>query len=429
MTKVWGLPKARLYATVYREDDEAETLWKQVTDIDPRPCHALRGEGQLLGDGDTGPCGPCSEIHIDLGEGCCDKGHIKGHVCNVNAGCARYIELWNLVFIQYNRDAAGQLTRLPPPHVDTGLGLERTVAVLQDKRSNYDTDLFWPLIEATAKLSGRDPGNPDLLPAFRVIADHARALTFSITDGALPSNEGRATCCGASCVGPPATDGKLGMHEPFIHKLVPTLVEMLGQAIPRSASARPMPPTSSKMKKSGSTDVLDRGIAIFEDMAAKTIGQGRKGLSGDDAFKLYDTYGFPLDLTQLMAREKGLAVDQAGFDAALEAHSGRGPARRASSCWPKRGSGPWPPREDESVFVGYDQLEAETAIRRFRLGEEGQVTVVLAETPFYAESGGQVGDRGVIQGEGFQIAVKDTQKQGDAVLHLGRLTQGHIPKK
>ena len=422
LTKVWGLPKDKLYATVFREDDEAEALWKQVTDINPSHVMRFDEKDNFWEMGETGPCGPCSELHIDLGEGTCDMQHDKHHVCNVNAGCSRYIELWNLVFIQYFRDSSGKLNPLPATHVDTGLGLERTVAVMQGKASNYDTDLFWPLIEETAKITGKDPGNPELLPAFRVVADHVRALTFSITEGALPSNEGRGYVVRRILRRGARYGRQLGMREPFIYRLVPTLVNMLGQAYPEIGQRTEHAVHVIKNEEERFNDVLDRGINIFEDMSAKVIG-GSKVLSGSDAFKLYDTYGFPLDLTQLLAREKGISVDQEGFDTALEAQRTR--AREAGK-FVLAEEGEWTvvSEGDDSIFVGYKENTAETAVRRFRRGDEDAVTVVLAETPFYAESGGQVGDQGEIVGSGYRIVIEDTQKQGDSTLHIGRFTEG-----
>ncbi|MCK5146968.1 alanine--tRNA ligase [bacterium] len=423
LTKVWGLPKDRLYATVFREDDEAEALWKKVTDIAHGNIMRFDEKDNFWEMGETGPCGPCSELHIDLGEGCCDMQHIKGHVCNVNAGCSRYIELWNLVFIQYFRDGSGSLNPLPATHVDTGLGLERTVAVIQGKASNYDTDLFWPLIEETAKLSGMDPGNPELLPAFRVIADHVRALTFSITDGAIPSNEGRGYVLRRILRRGARYGRQLGMHEPFIYRLVPTLVDMLGKAYPEIGQRYEHAAHVIKNEEERFNDVLDRGIDIFEEMAGLTIKRGEKVISGENAFKLYDTYGFPLDLTQLIAREKGLSVDQQGFNDALESQRQR--AREAGKfVLTEQGNWTVASVGKDSLFVGYDVFEIDTAIRKYRIDDEGVVTILLAETPFYAESGGQVGDQGEINGKDYKITVEDTQKLGDAYIHMGRFTEG-----
>ncbi len=422
VTKVWGLPKNRLWATVFREDDEAETFWKKVTDIDPSRVLRFDEKDNYWEMGETGPCGPCSEIHIDMGEGYCDKSHIKGHVCGVNAGCARFIELWNLVFIQFNRDDKGKLHPLPEKHVDTGLGFERAVAVLQGKKSNYDTDLFIPIMDHIAGITGKDRQAEETLPAFRVIADHIRALTFAITDGAIPSNEGRGYVLRRLLRRAARYGRNLGMHEPFIYKLVSTVIDVMGEAYPEIKERAQHITHVIKSEEERFNEVLDRGIEIFESVASDIRKKGQKIIPGSEVFRLYDTYGFPLDLTRLMAREKDLEIDQKGFEKEMDQQRER--ARKKAKFTVEEG-GEWIElsKGDESAFIGYERIEAKAEIRRMR-SHDGFVTVILNQTPFYGESGGQVGDTGEIAGKGFRIEVTDTQKQGDQILHIGRFIEG-----
>jgi len=422
VTEVWGLPKDRLWATVFREDDEAEVLWKKVTDI--KPSHVLRFDEKdnFWEMGEMGPCGPCSEVHIDLGEGYCDKQDVPGHVCEVNAGCARIIELWNLVFIQYNRDESGKLTPLPAKHVDTGLGLERAVAVIQGKKSDYQTDLFLPIMERISEITGTPLDHPETLPAFRVIADHIRALTFAITDGAIPSNEGRGYVLRRILRRAARYGRNLGMHEPFIYHLVSTVIDILADAYTEIGERAQHTTLVIKAEEERFNDVLDRGIEIFEKVAADALKGSRKVIPGLEVFRLYDTYGFPLDLTQLMAREKGLQVDQEGFEQELEAQRER--ARKAGKFltveegeWEELSSG------SDSEFVGYETTSARAEIRKIRRNGD-RIELILEKTPFYGESGGQVGDIGEIVGKGFRVQVEDAQKQGDQVIHIGTFTDG-----
>ena len=424
VTHVWGLPKARIWATVFREDDEAEKLWKAVTDINPAQVLRFDEKDNFWEMGETGPCGPCSEVHIDLGEGYCDKQHLPDHTCEVNGGCARIIELWNLVFIQYNRDENGKLTPLPAKHVDTGLGLERAVAVLQGKKSNYATDLFSPILEAISELSGQPLGVEETLPAFRVIADHLRALTFAVTDGAIPSNEGRGYVIRRILRRAARFGRKLGLHEPFLHGLIPVISKVMSETYPEIAERLPHTTLVIKSEEERFNEVLDRGIEIFENLSSEILKKGGDFIPGKDAFRLYDTYGFPLDLTQLMAREKGLEVDEQGFEADLKKQRDR--ARQAGRFdsssdaeWEEISSG------SDSEFIGYEQTETNARIRKVR--REGErISIVLDRTPFYGEAGGQVGDTGVIEGEGFRLSVEDAQRDGDLIVHIARFTEGDV---
>ncbi|MBL7095252.1 alanine--tRNA ligase [candidate division KSB1 bacterium] len=425
LTGVWKLPKDKLYATVFRDDDEAEQLWKKVTDINPD--HVLRYDEKdnFWEMGEVGPCGPCSEIHIDLGADACDKQHEKNHRCEVNGGCARYIELWNLVFIQFNRENDGSLTDLPKKHVDTGMGFERVVAVLQGVPSNYDTDIFTPIIQKIAELTGKDYQKDQNGMAHRVIADHVRALTFAIGDGALPSNEGRGYVLRRILRRAARFARTLDQHDPMIYKLVPTIVDIMGDAFPEIKEKHQYISMVIKSEEESFGLTLDRGIELFEKMVTEYQKKKTTKISGEDAFRLYDTYGFPVDLTQLMAEEKGMAVDEAGFNEEMEKQRER--ARKAGKWdygievnweeWEKISDGA------DSEFIGYDSIESNAEIRLLK-NEKEKVYLVLDKTPFYAESGGQVGDVGEIEGDGFLLSVADTIKQGDKIIHVA---EGNLP--
>jgi alanyl-tRNA synthetase len=440
LTEVWKLPKGRLWATVYKTDDEAEECWKKCMDINPS--HVLQfGEKDNFWEmGETGPCGPCSEIHIDLSE----KGDIDSSF--INAGRPEAIEIWNLVFIQYNRDEKGELEPLPAKHVDTGMGFERVVAILQGKKSNYDTDLFQPTIRTLEGLTGKHYdgrilarqsaiGNPqsEIDVSFRVIADHVRALTFAIADGAIPSNEGRGYVLRRILRRASRFGRSLDMHEPFIYKLVLPLVETMGDAYPEIRQKQSFVEQAIKGEEEGFNQTLDRGLEIFESVVTR-IGHS-KVFPGEDAFKLYDTYGFPLDLTELMAEEKGLKVDVTTFTELMEKQRDRS---RGSSLINEYGFQEIREKYDdaynETEFLGYERFEVQTPIAVFGSSLWGvnkveipdQSQVVLFRTPFYAEAGGQVGDTGRIVGEDFEFIVRDTQKRNRDVVHIGLLSRGDI---
>ena len=428
LTEVWGLPKDALWATVYTDDDEADELWRQVTDIGRDRILRFGKKDNFWEMGETGPCGPCSEIHIDLGDERCDKKHVEGHVCEVNIGCARYIELWNLVFIQYDRAADGSLTELPDKHVDTGMGLERLAAVLQNKVSNYDTDLFMPIIEAIADLTGINYAEADEPAAFRVIADHIRSLTFAITDGALPSNEGRGYVLRRLLRRAARFGRKLEMHQPFIYKLVPAVVDLMGDAFPEVKNRADHVSAVLKYEEASFGLTLDRGLEIFEETAAALKERGGTSIPGADAFRLYDTYGFPVDLTQLMAEERGLEVDEPGFNQEMEQQRQRSrDDRKKTEVAETQAEAEWETLSEgsDSAFCGYETLERQTEIRKVHR-QEGKAYLVLAETPFYAESGGQVGDVGSLVGTSFEAQVVDTRRQDDMILHV--LEESGVPE-
>ena len=344
LTKVWAIEPAKLWVTVFQGDTEdnsppdsdAKSLWPKVTGI-PKERVLFGGKKDNFWEmGQIGPCGPCSEIHIDLGADRCDMKKVKGHRCGVNAGCARFIELWNLVFIQYNRGEDGKLSSLGANYVDTGAGLERIAAVLQNKRSNYDTDLFMPIIDCVGEIAGHkytSQLNNKVDNAFRVIADHIRSLVFAITDGATPSNEGRGYVIRRILRRAARFASVLGMHEPFMYKLVPVVVDCLGDAFGEIKTRAEYVSTVIESEEFSFGRTLDRGIEIFNIAAEKAQSSKDKTISGDDAFMLYDTYGFPLDLTQLMAREKGLKVDTAGFDNLMKQQRQRARAAQKTSSF------------------------------------------------------------------------------------------------
>ena len=417
LTKVWGLPKNRLWATVYKDDQEAEQLWKAVTDIDPN--HVLRfGDKDNFWEmGETGPCGPCSEIHIDR----TPNGTATAEM--VNAGIPEVMEIWNLVFIQYNRDETGKLTPLPSRHVDTGMGFERVCAVLQNKKSNYDTDVFLPIISKISEIT-KQPYNGNLQSSIdnrqseidvsmRVIADHVRTLTFAIGDGALPSNEGRGYVLRRILRRAARFGRNLGMHEPFIFQLVPVLVETMNYIFPEIKTNQDHIQKVIKGEEESFNATLDRGLEIFEELLTKPETQTSKIISGEDAFKLYDTFGFPLDLTELMASEHKLKVDVEIFTQLMEKQKSRSRDSGKNVNIPgilKFMAGDSINQQTE--FVGYTEYECETQITSLAEG-----FLILNKTPFYAESGGQVGDTGVLVGKDATLHVSNTQRDGNVIGH------------
>ncbi len=443
LTKVWGIEPSRLWATVFAgdntdglpKDNEAAKIWTKATLISTERVLAFGRKDNFWEMGDTGPCGPCSEIHIDLGPDMCDKKNVPGHVCTVNAGCSRFIELWNLVFIQYNRTDNGKLLPLGVRYVDTGAGLERVTAVLQNKKSNYDTDLFMPIIDRVSDITshkytsqlGNKTDN-----AFRVIADHIRTLVFAITDGAIPSNEGRGYVIRRILRRASRYARELGMHEPFIYKLVPTVINVMGDAFDEVRERADFVSTVIESEEASFGRTLDRGIEIFAD-AAKRAGQtAEKTISGDDAFQLYDTYGFPLDLTQLMAKERGLKVDTAKFEELMEEQRQRArAAQKSDSLISTLSDTELPVTEDmhkyrmdncDALIVGWIDKEGLKNKGRITAGDE--VAVILDKTCFYAEAGGQAGDCGVIKSDRGQFIVENTTKIANCVIHRGRIAEG-----
>lgn len=422
----FALPKERLWVTVYETDDEAYEIWEKEVGI-PRERIIRIGDNKgapYASDnfwqmGDTGPCGPCTEIFYDHGD------HIwGGPPGSPEEDGDRYIEIWNIVFMQFNRQADGTMEPLPKPSVDTGMGLERIAAVLQHVNSNYDIDLFRTLIEAVAKVTGAtDLGNKSL----RVIADHIRSCAFLVVDGVLPSNENRGYVLRRIIRRAVRHGNMLGAKETFFYKLVGPLIEVMGSAGEELKRQQAQVEQVLKTEEEQFARTLERGLALLDEELAKLQGDT---LDGETAFRLYDTYGFPVDLTADVCRERNIKVDEAGFEAAMEEQRRR--AREASGFGADYNA--MIRVDSASEFKGYDHLELNgkvtalfvdgKAVEAINAGQEA--VVVLDQTPFYAESGGQVGDKGELKGAGFTFAVDDTQKYGQAIGHLGKLSAGAL---
>ncbi|EJU2243117.1 alanine--tRNA ligase [Salmonella enterica] len=422
----FALPKERLWVTVYETDDEAYEIWEKEVGI-PRERIIRIGDNKgapYASDnfwqmGDTGPCGPCTEIFYDHGD------YIwGGPPGSPEEDGDRYIEIWNIVFMQFNRQAEGTMEPLPKPSVDTGMGLERIAAVLQHVNSNYDIDLFRTLIEAVAKVTGAtDLGNKSL----RVIADHIRSCAFLVADGVLPSNENRGYVLRRIIRRAVRHGNMLGAKETFFYKLVGPLIEVMGSAGEELKRQQAQVEQVLKTEEEQFARTLERGLALLDEELAKLQGDT---LDGETAFRLYDTYGFPVDLTADVCRERNIKVDEAGFEAAMEEQRRR--AREASGFGADYNA--MIRVDSASEFKGYDHLELNgkvtalfvdgKAVEAINAGQEA--VVVLDQTPFYAESGGQVGDKGELKGAGFTFAVDDTQKYGQAIGHLGKLSAGAL---
>ncbi len=438
LTTEWGLPKDKLWATVYLDDDEAEKLWAKISGLPAERIQRFGEKENFWEMGETGPCGPCSEIHLDRGPAACDRRDRAGHECRVNGDCARYIELWNLVFIQYNRGEDRGLSELPSKHVDTGMGLERITAVLQKVLSNYDVDFMRQLTATTERLTGKNYGADSAADvSFRVIDDHARAVSFLIADGVMPSNDGRGYVL-RRLLRRAARHGRLiGLREPFLHKVGTTVAAVMGDAYPelRAEEQRISDVIRTEEERFGET--LDRGLVLLEEATAKLKGEKKKTLAGDVAFRLYDTYGFPLDLTEDILRAEDIIVDQAGFEKLMEEQRTRGREARGSVViTPLTGSATLSGNPPVVCFIGYDRMEGESPVLAIYAGGDGkpeavegeEIEILTAETPFYGESGGQVGDRGMIETpRGDIIEVIDTQHPTPQLTaHRARVKKGRV---
>jgi len=429
LTQTAGLAKDRMWVTIFREDDDADRLWKQIGVPASRivRCDEKDNFWQMA---DTGPCGPCSEIHFDQGPS------VPGDD-RPNGQGDRVIEIWNLVFMQFNRDAAGKLHPLPKPSIDTGMGLERLAAVAQGVFSNYDSDLFMPLLTVIAKRAGAQYGKTDTVDrSMRVIADHLRAITFLMADGVLPSNEGRGYVL-RRILRRAARHGRLlGIVEPFLHELTATVVDQMSGAYSEVRSAAGTIAEATQGEEERFIATLDQGLPILNDMIAKTRSAGQKVLSGTDVFKLYDTYGFPLDLIGEACREQNMILDEKGFDQAIEEQRNRA---RKTGGFEQETARPavteLAGRVGATKFIGYDRLETDSVLHAILKSErmvkeavEGdEVEVVLDVTPFYAEGGGQVGDQGVLVGPEGRVEIKETTRPVPTlILHKGTVSKGRI---
>jgi len=421
VTEVLGLKPDALWVTVYHDDDESAALWQEVAGVPAERIVRLGDPENFWSMGDVGPCGPCTELFIDRGaEWAC------GPNCGIGrCDCDRFEEFWNLVFILYDRQADGTLTRLPFASVDTGMGLERMAAILNDLPSNFETDVLFPLIQAVEQMTGRaySPG-PEGLP-FRVVADHVRCITMLMADGVQFSNRDRGYVMRRILRRAVRYGRLLGLDDPFLYRLVPVVSDMLGAAYPEVTQGLDTIATGIRAEEERFHVTLASGLERLEEMLAAARPRGV--FKGDDAFLLYDTYGFPLDLTQDAVREAGLELDREGFDAAMN-------SQRARARVGVAGARVDLPEEPPSLFLGYDTLEAPAEVGRIicdgetvaeaRAGD--QVIVYFAETPFYAESGGQVGDHGVVVGARGRIAIHDVQKMRGAIWHWGEVVEGVV---
>ncbi|HEY7585064.1 MAG TPA: alanine--tRNA ligase [Candidatus Deferrimicrobiaceae bacterium] len=434
LTREVGLDGKRMTVSVFREDDEAYDLWHKTMGIPSSQIVRFDEKDNFWAMGPTGPCGPCSEIIYDQGEGTgCGRPE-----CSVGCDCDRFLEIWNLVFMQYNQDEGGKKAPLPKPSIDTGMGLERLAAVAQGVTSNYDTDLFQPILREIARLSGVAPGTSKAADAaMRVIADHARATAFLIADSVLPANEGRGYVLRRIMRRALRHGKKLGFDGPFLHRVAGTVVKEFEAAYPDLGKAASFIDTVALNEEKRFLETLDAGLRMVEDEFARIGNEGRKVFAGDVAFKLYDTYGFPVDLTADLCRERGVALDQEGFEKEMDRQraksrvSWKGGDIAASDAAAAFLSG----AGIEVDFVGYERLSAAGRIvALFRKGERvpsaaagEEVDFATDVTPFYGESGGQAGDIGTGAGKGFKLQILSTRKPyADAIVHRAKVAEGTV---
>lgn len=428
-TEIWGLDPKRLYATVYTEDDEAYDMWKNIPNLDPT--HLLRSgeKDNFWSMGDTGPCGPCSEIHYYSGDDIDNQDPSR-----VNADDPQYMELWNLVFIQYDRDENGELHPLGQKHIDTGAGFERIVAVLNGLNSNYDTDLFKPIIEQIEAITDIAYDDGEAGAAHRVIADHIRMLTVAISDGAIPGNEGRSYVLRRILRRAARFGRQLKMKEPFLYRLVPAVAHVLGDVYPEIKNQREQIQKIVRAEEESFGNTLDKGLEMFEQIAKKAKKSENKTLDSEEVFRLYDTYGFPVDLTRLLAEEKDLKVNEDEVNNLMEEQRAR--ARAAGKFSGKKTEEMnWIvlDAEKSSKFAGYDAYRSEATLLKYAI-DENFTYLVFDTTPFYAESGGQVGDKGHMILHKHNIKtdaltnIVDTKKIGDDIVHIveGSILEGNF---
>ena len=433
LTQEMGLAPERLAVSVFRDDDEASEIWENRIGVPSEKVYRLDEEENFWSMGDTGPCGPCSEIHIDYGR----PDTCSSAVCDPSCECGRWLEIWNLVFMQFDRGADGKQVPLPKPSIDTGGGLERWASVFQDVRNNFDTDLFRLPLEMGQEISGVALGDdPEKDVSLRVLADHARALTFLIGDGVLPSNAGRGYVVRRILRRASRHAVFLGVNEPCLEPIVDAVIQEMGPVYPEVAERRDFIRSRVRSDEERFLETLSKGLQILEDEIQELGAKGEKVLSGESVFRLYDTYGFPVDLTADVVRGRGLSVDVEGFESAMGAQKAR-----ARAAW--KGSGDAAVGEVyqrmandlATSFCGYQSLEAESPVTGLLVGGApadrasagDAVEIVVEETPFYAESGGQVGDRGTITTGSARVDVEDTVKPAEGlVVHRGKVAEGTI---
>ncbi|MDD1751233.1 MAG: alanine--tRNA ligase, partial [Methanothrix sp.] len=432
LTGLFGLPKEKLYASVYEEDDEAATLWSELIGLPSERIVRLGAKDNFWQMGDTGPCGPCSEIIIDQGE---DFGCGKPD-CRVGCDCDRYLELWNLVFMQYNRDESGSLTPLPKPSIDTGMGLERITAVLQSKRTNFDTDIFAPIISAVASLSGVHYGvNPQSDISIKVIADHIRAISFLLAEGLMPSNEGRGYVLRRITRRASRHAKLLGVEGPFLHRLMDSVADAMGGVYPELIHEKERSSKLLLFEEERFSRTLEQGIRMLDEIMNTVKKAGKKTIPGNDLFRLYDTYGFPLDLARDMALDNHLLLDEEGFHREMEIQR-----ERARASWvgeEEAIASVYRELESEigkTLFVGYETIETESTIKAIvkdgRVVKEAvageTVELLFDKTPFYGESGGQTGDAGVIRGAAARAEILNTKKEAGLHVHVAKIKSGPV---
>jgi len=433
VTQAYGVAPERLAVSVFRDDDQTASLWRDEIGIPEEKLYRLGADENFWSMGDTGPCGPCSEIHVDLGR----PDNCTSEVCDPSCECGRWLEIWNLVFMQFNRDASGEMKELPNPSIDTGAGLERLTTVLQGVRTTYETDLFLPIIARAEEISGVGKGtDPEKDVSLNVIADHCRALTFLIGDGVLPSNAGRGYVLRRVLRRAARHGWLLGLERPFLYEVADRVIDEMSPAYPELAERRAFITDRIEREEQRFLETLSKGMGLLDDEIARMREQDESTLAGETVFKLYDTFGFPVDLTADILVGHDLNLDQTGFDTAMQVQRAR-----ARAAW--KGSGDEKTdqvygrmaRDLSTGFVGYEALDVSSAIRAILVGGESgdsasegdDVEVVVDETSFYAESGGQVGDRGTLTTETGVVDVTDTQNpSGDLIVHRGKVMRGEI---
>ncbi|GBE03406.1 alanine--tRNA ligase [bacterium BMS3Abin09] len=434
LTEWLKLPKDKLLITVYEKDDEAAEIWEKHVGIPPEKIFRLGEKDNFWQMGDTGPCGPCSEIHIDQGpETGCNKPD-----CQVGCDCDRYLEIWNLVFMQYNRDSSGEITPLPKPSIDTGMGIERLAAVLQGKTNNFDSDLFIPIIENVENISGKKYGADDVTNvSMRVIADHIRTTAFVLSEGLMPSNEGRGYVL-RRIIRRAARHGfMLGIKGPFLYKVIDAVYDKMSGTYPELLESTDMIKKALKFEEERFAHTLSSGMEILDKLVKKVKSLKQTKLPGSELFKLYDTFGFPLDLAQDIADDNGLEVDHQGFNEEMERQK-----TTARASW--IGTEDKPPQVyseikkelDHTEFLGYETLQSDASVVALikknkaadEAGEGEEAEIVLDRSPFYGESGGQVGDTGTIRADNMKFKVSYTKKINNILIHSGTVIRGTINK-